>query len=108
LSHIKNDNAANEYYITDLIEIFLKNGLRVQALPIEDTDEVLGVNDRIDLARASKWIQATINRQWMEKGVTFINPEQSYVSINTILEEDVTIYPNVYLEKKTVIKKGST
>jgi bifunctional UDP-N-acetylglucosamine pyrophosphorylase / glucosamine-1-phosphate N-acetyltransferase len=108
LSHINNNNAANEYYITDLIEIFLKNGLKVQALPIEDTDEVLGVNDRIDLARASKWIQATINRQWMEKGVTFINPEQSYVSINTILEEDVTIYPNVYLEKKTVIKKGTT
>lgn len=108
LSHIKNDNAAKEYYITDLIEIFLKNGLRVQALPIDDTDEVLGVNDRIDLARASKWIQATTNKQWMEKGVTFINPEQSYVSINTILEEDVTIYPNVYLEKKTHIKKGTT
>jgi bifunctional UDP-N-acetylglucosamine pyrophosphorylase/glucosamine-1-phosphate N-acetyltransferase len=86
----------------------LKNGLKVQALPIEDSDEVLGVNDRVDLARASKWIQMTTNKQWMEKGVTFINPEQSYVSINTVLEEDVTIYPNVYLEKKTHIKKGTT
>ena len=74
LSHIKNDNAAKEYYITDLIEIFLKNGLKVQALAIEDSDEVLGVNDRVDLARASKWIQNTINHKWMEKGVTFVNP----------------------------------
>lgn len=108
LSHIKNDNAAKEYYITDLIEIFLKNGLKVQALAIEDSDEVLGVNDRVDLARASKWIQNTINRTWMEKGVTFVNPDQSYVSLNTVLEEDVTIYPNVYLEKKTHIKRGTT
>lgn len=103
LKEVKNDNAANEYYITDLVEIFLSHNLKVQAFPIADTDEVLGVNDRMDLARAQKWIQLRINHEWMTKGVTFIDPNLSFVSLNTTLGEDVTIYPNVYLEKKNVI-----
>lgn len=103
LKELKNDNAAQEYYLTDLVEILLSHGLKVQAVTLDDFDEVQGVNDRVDLAKASKWIQQTINTHWMKQGVTFIDPDLSFVSLNTSLGEDVTIYPNVYLEKTTQI-----
>lgn len=104
---IKNDNAAKEYYLTDLIEIGLNHGLNMQAIPVEDVNEVMGVNDRVDLAKASQWIQQTINRKWMRKGVTMVNPDQTYISLSTELDADVTLYPNVYLEKKSKIGKGT-
>ena len=107
LAMIKNDNAAKEYYLTDLIEIGLNHGLNMQAIPVEDVNEVMGVNDRVDLAKASQWIQQTINRKWMRKGVTMVNPDQTYISLSTELDADVTLYPNVYLEKKTKIGKGT-
>lgn len=107
LAMISNDNAAKEYYLTDLIEIGLKHGLNMQAIPVNDVNEVMGVNDRVDLAKASQWIQQTINQKWMRAGVTMVNPDQTYISLSSVLDADVTLYPNVYLEKKTVIKKGS-
>ena len=107
LAMIKNDNAAKEYYLTDLIEIGLNHGLNMQAIPVEDVNEVMGVNDRVDLAKASQWIQQTINQKWMRKGVTMVNPDQTYISLSTELDADVTLYPNVYLEKKTKIGKGT-
>ncbi len=107
LAMIKNDNAAKEYYLTDLIEIGLNHGLKMQAIPVVDVNEVMGVNDRVDLAQASRWIQQTINQKWMRKGVTMVNPDQTYISLSTHLDADVTLYPNVYLEKKTKIGKGT-
>ena len=77
LAMIKNDNAAKEYYLTDLIEIGLNHGLNMQVIPVEDVNEVMGVNDRVDLAKASQWIQQTINQKWMRKGVTMVNPDQT-------------------------------
>ncbi len=108
LAMIKNENAAKEYYLTDLIEIGLNHGLNMQAIPVEDVNEVMGVNDRVDLAKASQWIQQTINQKWMKKGVTMVNPDQTYISLSTELDADVTLYPNVYLEKKTKIGKGTS
>lgn len=103
MDKLSNNNAAHEYYITDLVEIFIQQGLKVQAVAIENVDEVQGVNDRIDLAKATKWIQNTINTQWMKEGVTFIDPNLSFISLNTSLGQDVTIYPNVYCEKSNTL-----
>lgn len=103
MQELDDNNAAHEFYITDLVEIFLRHGLKVRAVPIENSEEVQGVNDRLDLAKASAWIQNTINTRWMKEGVTFIDPKLSFVSLNTQLGQDVTIYPNVYCEKRNVI-----
>ena len=51
LKEIKNNNAQNEYYLTDLVEIFNKKGLSVNAMVVDDVDETMGVNDRVDLAK---------------------------------------------------------
>ncbi len=103
LNKLENNNAAHEYYLTDLVDILVQEGLKVQGIEIEDVEEVQGVNDRLDLAKASKWIQRKINSDWMKEGVTFIDPELSFISLNTQLGQDVTIYPNVYCEKNNVI-----
>ncbi len=51
LKEIKNNNAQNEYYLTDLVEIFNKKGLSVNAMVVDDVDETMGVNDRVDLRK---------------------------------------------------------
>lgn len=103
LNKLNNDNAVQEYYLTDLVDIFVSEGLKVQGIEIEDVEEVQGVNDRVDLAKASKWIQRKINLDWMKEGVSFIDPDLSFISLNTQLGQDVTIYPNVYCEKNNAI-----
>ena len=111
IKHIKelsDNNAQNEYYITDLVEIFLNHELRVQAISVKDNEEVMGVNDRQDLLNAQRWIQKRINNKWIDAGVTFINPQGTYVSLETTLEEDVVLYPNIYLEGKNHIGRGTT
>jgi bifunctional UDP-N-acetylglucosamine pyrophosphorylase / glucosamine-1-phosphate N-acetyltransferase len=111
IKHIKelsNTNAQNEYYVTDLVEIFINHDLKVQAISVKDNEEVMGVNDRQDLLNAQRWIQKRINTKWIDNGVTFINPQGTYISLETTLEEDVVLYPNIYLEGKNHIARGTT
>ncbi len=108
MKELKNDNAQKEFYLTDLVEIILSHGGKVQALVIDDVDEVQGVNDRIDLAKAAKWIQMKINTNWMKDGVSFVDPNLSFISLNTTLGTDVTVYPNVYCENKNTIGNNVT
>ncbi len=108
IHELTDNNTQNEYYITDLVEIFINNELRVQAISVKDNDEVMGVNDRQDLLNAQRWIQKHINTKWIDRGVTFINPLGTYISLETTLEEDVVLYPNVYLEGKTHIGRGTS
>lgn len=105
---LTNTNEAKEYYLTDLVELLKRDHKAVKALVLEDVNEVLGVNDQVDLARASRWIQQKINHEWMAKGVTFIDPTASYISPDTILEADVVVYPNVVCEGQNHIQAGTT
>ena len=108
IKELRDNNAQNEYYITDLVEIFINNELRVQAISVKDNEEVMGINDRQDLLNAQRWIQKRINTAWIDQGVTFINPLGTYISLETTFEEDVVLYPNIYLEGKNHIKRGTT
>jgi bifunctional UDP-N-acetylglucosamine pyrophosphorylase / glucosamine-1-phosphate N-acetyltransferase len=108
LADITNDNAQKEYYITDLIEIFHHNGYDIQGLPVLDVNEVMGINDRIDLAKATAWLQHHINTKWMREGVTFIDPKSTYVEEDVVIGEDTILYPNVYIQKGSVIGKSTT
>ena len=108
LEEIRNDNAQQEYYITDLVEIFNRHGLGVKAKIVEDSFEASGVNDKKELAQATRWMQTRINEHWMEEGVALINPDSTYIGPDVVLGKDVTLYPNVYLEGNTVINDGTT
>jgi bifunctional UDP-N-acetylglucosamine pyrophosphorylase / glucosamine-1-phosphate N-acetyltransferase len=107
LNDISDNNAQKEYYITDLIEIFHLNGYDIQGLSVMDVNEVMGINDRIDLAKATAWLQNRINTEWMRQGVTFIDPISTYVEEDVLIGEDTVLYPNVYLQKGTIIGKSN-
>ena len=106
LPEIKNDNAQNEYYVTDLVEIFLSHGKKVNACLTSDHEEMIGINDREMLAEANKWLMNKINQELMAKGVTLIDPEHTYLSKDTEVGSDTIIYPGVVTEGKVVIGKG--
>jgi bifunctional UDP-N-acetylglucosamine pyrophosphorylase / glucosamine-1-phosphate N-acetyltransferase len=106
LFDITNNNVQNEFYITDIVEIFNKNKYNVGTVIIDDVSEVMGINDRVQLFEASKWLQNKINTSWMIQGVTLINPEQTYIDPDVQIGKDSIIYPNVYLQKSTKIGEG--
>jgi bifunctional UDP-N-acetylglucosamine pyrophosphorylase/glucosamine-1-phosphate N-acetyltransferase len=108
LQKLTNDNAQREYYITDLIAIEKRHGLKVEALPHDDSEELKGVNTRAELAEASGALRREKNLRMMAEGVTLIDPERTYVELDVEVEKDVILYPMVALEGTTAIKEGAT
>lgn len=98
LKDIKNDNTQNEYYLTDLVEIFNKKGQSVNAMVVDDPEETMGVNDRVDLAKAAAWMKRHINKQHMLRGVSIIDPENTYIDADVEIGQDSVIYPNVHIQ----------
>lgn len=107
LKELKNDNAQHEYYITDLIEILNRKNIAVKAVCSSDPGEVAGINDRIELAEANQWMQQKINRDWMKKGVTILDPNTTYIGKEVEIGQDCVIYPNCHLEGNTVIGENT-
>jgi bifunctional UDP-N-acetylglucosamine pyrophosphorylase/glucosamine-1-phosphate N-acetyltransferase len=95
LSQVTNDNANGEYYLTDLVALAVKNQMtcRVVDAPM---DELLGVNDRIQLAEAERVMQNRLRRKAMLAGVTLMEPETVYFAADTALGQDVVVEPHVY------------
>ncbi|MGL5541710.1 MAG: bifunctional UDP-N-acetylglucosamine diphosphorylase/glucosamine-1-phosphate N-acetyltransferase GlmU [Erysipelotrichaceae bacterium] len=103
ITHIDNNNAQKEYYLTDLIEIFNENQLSVEGVVVKDFNEALGVNDRLDLAHANELMRKRINRHHMLNGVTLVSPDQTYIDADVIIGTDTIIEPNVTIKGKSVI-----
>ena len=93
--------------MSDVVEGFLKAGLRVQAMPVKP-EEALTVNDRVQLSEAAAALRRRINHAHMRAGVTMIDPEHTYIDIGVKIGRDSTIYPGVVLEGNTVIGEGTT
>lgn len=108
IKEVKDYNAQREYYLTDLVEIFNQHGLKVKAVSLMDTEEMIGVNDRVDLARANNFLNRKICEKWMRKGVTIIDPTSTYIGYDVQIGEDCTLYPNSYLTGKTTIGNHTT
>lgn len=103
LGHVKNDNAQEEYYLTDVLEILRNEGERVGAYRMHDFSESLGVNDRIALAQVTKIMQKRINEAHMRNGVTFIDPTTAYIDADVKIGNDTIIEGNVVIKGKTEI-----
>ena len=108
LQEIGNDNAQNEYYLTDLVEIFNRKQLRVRAAVVSDPQETMGVNDRVDLAKAQKWMTRHECERHMRNGVTIVDPDTTYIDVGVQIGQDTVIYPNVMIQGNTVIGSNVT
>ncbi len=103
LQDLTSANAQNEYYLTDLVEILKSRGKKVQAIPIEDPDELQGINDPIELHQAYTWIRDRINTGWMKNGVQIVDPQRTVIGKDVKIGHDVIIYPNTEILGSTVI-----
>lgn len=106
LSLVNNNNAQGEYYLPDVISILREQGQKISAQVIANADEAMGVNDRIQLAEAAKYMQARINREHMKKGVTIVDPEHTYIDADVVIGCDTVIEPGTFLRGQTVIGEG--
>ena len=91
------DNAQKEYLLTDLVEIFNRQRLKVAAFPVADAREVLGVNDRVELAQMEKVLRRRKAEALMRDGVTIVNPECTYIDDQVEVGRDTVIEPGVSL-----------
>ncbi len=97
IDDISNDNVQKEYYLTDLVQVFKENQYHVGAYEIENSQDVMGVNDHLALAKATKVFQNRINKKHLENGVKIIDPTNTYISKDVIIGEGTIIYPNNYI-----------
>jgi len=103
LPHLQANNAQKEYYLTDAVTQVGK----VMAVDVQDYQEILGINDRLQLATANDIFQRRIQSKWLLAGVTLINPASITIDETVELQPDVIIEPQTHLRGKTVIKSGS-
>ena len=106
LDQIGQQNAQGEYYLTDAVEVANRAGLKVAVVTVAE-EEIMGVNDRLQLAAAEEVFQTRARIKAMQQGVTLQNPASVYLSADTVLEADVVIEPFVVLGPKVCVKSGS-
>jgi bifunctional UDP-N-acetylglucosamine pyrophosphorylase/glucosamine-1-phosphate N-acetyltransferase len=97
LPALSSDNAQKEYLLTDLVEIFNRQRLKVAAFPVADAREVLGVNDRVELAQMEKVLRRRKAEALMRDGITIVNPECTYIDDQVEVGRDTVIEPGVSL-----------
>lgn len=106
LEKLNPNNKQHEYYLPDIVDVAIKSGREVNAFVVEDSQEVLGVNTRAELAAAEAALKRRTNRELMENGVTIINPEETYISPRVRVGLDTVIYPNTYIYGDSYIGSG--
>ncbi|MEH1853668.1 MAG: bifunctional UDP-N-acetylglucosamine diphosphorylase/glucosamine-1-phosphate N-acetyltransferase GlmU [Nostoc sp.] len=103
LPHLQANNAQKEYYLTDAVT---QVG-QVMAVDVEDYQEILGINDRLQLATAAEILQRRVKEKWMLAGVTLIDPTSITIDETVELQPDIIIEPQTHLRGNTVIQTGS-
>jgi len=103
LENIGSDNSQKEFYLTDIVESLVKNGQKVEGYTAIDSIEAEGVNDRVQLAILEKAMQKRINRGHMLSGVTFKDPDTSFISPETIIGSDTIIEPSCLIKGNNMI-----
>ncbi len=95
-----------EYYLTDAVELAVREGGRVATVTTEDEDEASGVNTRAQLAQAEAALRRRINTGWLEAGVTLLDPAAAYIEPGVQIGRDSVILPNTHLQGRTVVGGG--
>jgi bifunctional UDP-N-acetylglucosamine pyrophosphorylase / glucosamine-1-phosphate N-acetyltransferase len=103
LAEVQPNNAAREYYLTDMVEILRRHGLAVAPFLVRDETELLGINTRVELAAADKILRARKTEALMLSGVTIEQPESVLVDVEVEVGCDSVLEPNVQLRGSTRI-----
>lgn len=110
LQHVRDvqkNELTGEYYITDALEICLSKGGKVGSLCLPDDSEVMGANDRAQLAQAEDLMRQRVNLAHMQGGVTIHNPATVRIHDTVSIEPDATLEEGVILTGQTTIAAGA-
>lgn len=108
LNKITPDNAQKEYYLTDTVHILYDAGKDVRSSGIDDMQECLGVNNRVQLAEVTTVLRHRIAQEVMLGGATLIDPANTYIDADVVVGQDTVIYPGVVLQKGSIIGANCT
>ena len=103
LDRLTTENVQGEYYLTDMVSVFIAEGLTVSATLTDDPFETLGVNSRVQLADAAKLMQRRINHEHLMAGVTMVDPDLVWIGPDVSLGRDVELLPMTFLMGTTVV-----
>jgi bifunctional UDP-N-acetylglucosamine pyrophosphorylase/glucosamine-1-phosphate N-acetyltransferase len=119
LGRLSNDNAQGEYYLTDVIAMAVADGVAVHGVKAQNQVEVMGINDRKQLAEAERALQARLVDELMCDGVGFADPARVdirgklscgrdvFIDVNVVFEGDVTLGNGVRVEASNVIRDSA-
>ncbi|MBX5490454.1 MAG: bifunctional UDP-N-acetylglucosamine diphosphorylase/glucosamine-1-phosphate N-acetyltransferase GlmU [Chloroflexi bacterium] len=96
-------SASGEYYLTDLIARAATDGSPIATVPLADADEGLGINDRVQLARAEQVLQRRLRERLLRAGVTMLDPDSVFLDATVEVGIDTTILPHTFLRGRTRI-----
>ena len=101
-------SANGEYYLTDLIKAAYSQDEKIGVVTSNAVDGIIGINTRVHLAEAETALRARINNRWMERGVTLIDPANTYIDSNVEIGLDTIVLPNTHLQGNTVVGSECT
>lgn len=107
IAQLNDSNSQNELYLTDVVEIMRKNGGGVIPILTPDFVEILGVNDRVQLAECAAIMRDQINDGHMRAGVTMIDPTTTWIDSGVKLAADCVIHPGTAMSGKTSVASGA-
>ncbi len=107
LGRLTTDNAQGEEYLTDVLGLHVSAGLTVAAVIAPSEDEILGVNDRVQLAEAGALLRDRINESWMRAGVTIVDPATTWIDADVVLERDSVVERNSSLHGRSSVATGA-
>jgi bifunctional UDP-N-acetylglucosamine pyrophosphorylase/glucosamine-1-phosphate N-acetyltransferase len=106
IHNLKRDNVQGEYYLTDVLD--LAEPGTIATVQAKDSSEFMGINTRIDLAKANDICRIRTIEHLMLEGVTFVDPSTVYIDRMVTIGRDSVIYPNCFLEWQTIIGEACT
>lgn len=106
LPRISTDNAKGEYYLTDIIEIMMRAGLKTGYFKTGNSGEFIGVNDRHELALAADVLRRRKLRTLSLQGVTFLDPSTTWIDLDVQIGRDTVISPSVVIEGASFLGEG--
>jgi bifunctional UDP-N-acetylglucosamine pyrophosphorylase/glucosamine-1-phosphate N-acetyltransferase len=103
---LNTNNAQGEYYLTDIVEWASNKELTVSAHDLASEEEIFGINSKADLAQAAKLLNRRKIQSLLSKGVTIVDPDNTWISPETEIEKDTEILPGCYIEGENHIATG--
>jgi bifunctional UDP-N-acetylglucosamine pyrophosphorylase/glucosamine-1-phosphate N-acetyltransferase len=103
LEKIGNANAQGEYYLTSIVDVAAQSGVHAYYHIAPDCNEVMGINNRLEMSRASEQIKKQILEALMIDGVTIVDPACTYIEKTVKIGKDTVVYPNCNLRGRTAI-----